>query len=265
MRILRLLTGLAGIVLSSAGLPAQPIASPQNWPVPKYVLYSATPAEADSSLDSLDKQLALEKALPTNASSFVGITPCRMVDTRPGQGFSGAYGPPALTSSARDFVLAGRCGVPANAVAVSLNFTVVLPNGDGFLATFPTAGQVPTVSTLNFRAGQVLANAAIVPLGTGGAITVFSSGATTDLLIDVNGYFAPPPTAQKLCASINQDDHWIDTIAVPATWTAAMCNNHRIQWTGTNGPSAYALGCLTDTGISWGAQNGGLPSPNCGW
>jgi len=264
MRIPRLLIGLAGIVLSSAGLPAQQIASPQNWPVPKYVLYSVNPGDADPGLDALDKQMDLEKALPTAASSFVGITPCRMADTR-GGGFGGAYGPPALTGSPRDFVLTGRCGVPANAVAVSLNLTVVVPAGDGFLAAFPTAGQVPLVSTLNFRAGQVLANAAIVPLGSGGAITRFTSGASTDLLIDVNGYFAPPPTAQKLCASINQDDHWIDTIAVPAAWTAAMCNNHRIQWTGTNGPSAYALGCLTDTGISWGSQNGGLPSPNCGW
>ena len=35
-----------------------------------------------------------------------------------------------------------------------------------------------------------MANAAIVPAGTGGDITVFASN-DTDLVIDINGYFAP--------------------------------------------------------------------------
>lgn len=263
MRASGLAAGLAVIVLSGGGLAAQESKStPPNWPVPRYVLIAPASSE-DLGFDEAEKRLALEKALPTAASSFVGITPCRMVDTRPGQGFSGAYGPPSLNGAPRDFVLTGRCGVPANAVAVSLNVTVVVPNGDGFLTTFPTAGTVPTVSTLNFRAGQVLANAAIVPLGTGGAVTVFTNGATTDLLIDVNGYFAPPPTVQKLCTVIVHGN-WVDSIAVPASWTPAMCDQHRQQWTGSV-PTSYALSCVTETGVSRGANNGGLPSPNCGW
>ena len=45
------------------------------------------------------------------------------------------------------------------------------------------------VSTLNSFNGQVVANAALVPIGLNGAINVFASD-TTDLLIDLNGYFA---------------------------------------------------------------------------
>ena len=37
----------------------------------------------------------------------------------------------------------------------------------------------------------MLANAAIVPAGTGGAVNVYASN-DTDLVIDVNGYFTPP-------------------------------------------------------------------------
>lgn len=262
MRIPGILIGLAGIVLSSAGTPAWVQASPPDWPVPRYGL-SAAPG--DGALDKRQGEAELlDKALPTAASSFVGIPPCRMVDTR-GNGFNGPYGPPSLIAEiARDFGLAGRCGVPANAVAASLNFTVVAPTGDGFLATFPAAGSVPLVSTLNFRAGQVLANAAIVPLGTDGAITVYASGASTHLLIDVNGYFMPPPVAQKICSVLYlNSDGWIESLSVPAVWTGAMCNNHRLQIAPTN--STYQLSCLTETGVAVGANGGGLPTPNCGW
>ena len=47
------------------------------------------------------------------------------------------------------------------------------------------------VSTLNAPTGTVTANAALVPAGTGGDIEVFPSN-DTDLVIDVNGYFAAP-------------------------------------------------------------------------
>jgi hypothetical protein len=43
---------------------------------------------------------------------------------------------------------------------------------------------------LNSSGGFVIANAAIVPARTAGAITVLASN-PTDLIIDVVGYFAP--------------------------------------------------------------------------
>ena len=68
----------------------------------------------------------------------------------------------------------------------------VVPSGAlGFLSTWPAGASQPGVSTLNAPTGAVTANAAIVPAGTGGAITVIATN-STDLIIDVNGYFAPP-------------------------------------------------------------------------
>jgi hypothetical protein len=54
----------------------------------------------------------------------------------------------------------------------------------------PAGQPFPTVSTLNSTDGLVIANAAIVPAGTGGAITLLPSN-NTDAIIDVVGYFAP--------------------------------------------------------------------------
>src|SRR5947209_4148311 len=48
-------------------------------------------------------------------------------------------------------------------------------------------------TTLNSLDGRVLASAAIVPAGTNGAVSFFAAN-TTNLVVDINGYFAPPGT-----------------------------------------------------------------------
>lgn len=125
----------------------------------------------------------------TNPLPFVGLTPCRIADTR-GNGFMGQYGPPSLTQgSLRNFTLAGQCGIPIATGAVSLNITVTNTAGPGFILIYPQGGVQPTVSTLNYIAGQTVANAAVVPLGTGGGISVVAGVSGTDLIIDTNGYY----------------------------------------------------------------------------
>src|SRR5581483_11709221 len=127
------------------------------------------------------------------ALGFFPLEPCRMVDTRAGQNKTGSFGPPSLTAYAeRDFqLLSSGCGIPSSAVAYSLNFTVAPPAKLDFLSTWPAGQPFPTVSTLNSPGGVTLANAAIVPAGSGGGIAVMVSD-TTDLIVDLNGYFAPP-------------------------------------------------------------------------
>jgi hypothetical protein len=71
-----------------------------------------------------------------------------------------------------------------------LNATVVPPAPLGFLSLWNTGGAQPSVSTLNASDGSIMANAAIVPAGTSGAINAFASNAT-QLILDINGYFAP--------------------------------------------------------------------------
>jgi hypothetical protein len=85
---------------------------------------------------------------------------------------------------------ATACNIPSSAAAYSLNFTVV-PHGPlGYLTVWPTGGSRPNVSTLNDIPGQNIANAAIVVAGAGGEVSVYPTN-DTDLVIDINGYFAP--------------------------------------------------------------------------
>ena len=102
-------------------------------------------------------------------------------------------GPPSMAAGAtRTFPIpSSSCGIPATAAAYSFNFTVVPPGPLGVLTTWPTGQSMPNVSTLNSYTGTVVANAAIVPAGTNGAINVYVNNAT-DVLFDINGYFAPP-------------------------------------------------------------------------
>lgn len=119
--------------------------------------------------------------------NFFTVTPCRVVDTRNPQGTFG--GPSLQANSSRSFPIpASSCGIPANASGYSFNVTVVPAGGLAYLAMWPTGQPQPLVSTLNDPSGTVLANAAIVPAGTNGAVTVYATN-TTDVILDINGYF----------------------------------------------------------------------------
>lgn len=95
--------------------------------------------------------------------------------------------------SARSFpVPSSSCSIPSNAAAYSLNATVVPTDTLNYLTLFPTGSSQPLVSTLNSDNGQVVANAAIVPAGTGSAISAFVTD-QTNLILDINGYFTSTP------------------------------------------------------------------------
>jgi len=121
--------------------------------------------------------------------AFYPVTPCRIADTR---NASGPLGGPSLTSGgARAFpILASPCGVPGTAQAYSLNFAAV-PHGPlGYLTAWPTGQSQPMVASLNAPTGTVVANAVIVPSGANGDVEIYSTD-VTDLVIDIDGYFAP--------------------------------------------------------------------------
>lgn len=119
---------------------------------------------------------------------FFTLTPCRILDTRQG-------GQAALTSGLRRIVLAkGTCGIPDTARAIAVNLTVVQPSAAGYLALHAGDIAPEMTSALNFAAGQMRTNNAIVPLafdGTGTlAVTPLVAGnGTVHLILDVSGYF----------------------------------------------------------------------------
>ena len=129
----------------------------------------------------------------TSALAFYPLPPCRVVDTRNPTGPLG--GPSLQGGTERDFPVlqATSCNIPSSAQAYSMN-VAVLPVGGGslgYLKVWPAGQQQPIVALLNDLTGTIVSNAAIVPAGTGGAISVYASN-STDLVVDINGFFAAP-------------------------------------------------------------------------
>ncbi len=118
--------------------------------------------------------------------------PARVLDTRTGgrtidalhQGVGQRAG-----GSVYELPVGGRAGVPAAASSVVLNVTAVGPAGDGYVTVFPCGAPLPDASNLNYVTGDVVPNAVLSKLGTGGKVCLFTF-AKTDLLVDVSGYFA---------------------------------------------------------------------------
>jgi hypothetical protein len=116
---------------------------------------------------------------------FRSLRPARVLDTRVGNGW------PSKVASGQtiNVQIRGRGGVPSTHVAaVALNITHTQPSGGGHVTVFPTGSPAPTASNLNFLAGSTGANLVVVPVGSGGRVSMRST-ASTHLLADVAGYF----------------------------------------------------------------------------
>jgi hypothetical protein len=118
------------------------------------------------------------------------VTPCRVADTR-GNGFTGAYGPPAIAAStARDLTLTGVCGIPSGARAASQNLTVVYAQGPGFIVQYPTGAVPGNDSTLNYLPGDVRGNGLFASMNVAGVATYVAGVSGTDVVVDTSGYFS---------------------------------------------------------------------------
>ena len=175
---MRRATVAALVFLASFPVLAQRLEIPvTNWTVPPY----AAPAEGLRPMVDV-----------TGPRAFIPVVPCRVVDTRLA---AGPYGGPALLANVnRTFnIPAGPCpGIPTTFLsAYSLSIGAILPPADGFLTAWPNGSVQPVVSQLNFLAGKVVANAAIVPNGNNDSIDVRVNAGPTNIYIDINGYFSP--------------------------------------------------------------------------
>ncbi len=120
---------------------------------------------------------------PTPAG-FVPMAAKRIVDTRLGLGIPSRL---AAAVPAR-VTVAGVAGVAKNATAVQLNVTAIGGAAGGYLTVYP-CGQVPVASNVNFAAGQIVPNSALV--GVVDRSICFYSNVAVDVVVDVTGYVQP--------------------------------------------------------------------------
>jgi hypothetical protein len=126
------------------------------------------------------------------------LAPCRVADTR---NPVGPYGGPALAANTdRTFVVAGRCGVPSTADAVTLNITVTGATAAGAIRIYPAGSTPGPTSAINYGPGKSRANNGNYNLGSGGGLSFHSDQASgsVNVILDIAGYFetgaAPSPT-----------------------------------------------------------------------
>lgn len=133
------------------------------------------------------------KDLP--ASSFNALKPTRVLDTRPDE--PPAYSGPRPKPGTKIEIPGSAMKLPADAIAVSVQITATNSQGAGFVQAYPTGTAPGTTSNVNLlRAGQTVANSAVVKLGTDNGITVYTQ-AGSDVIVDVTGYFRKVSASAK--------------------------------------------------------------------
>jgi glucose/arabinose dehydrogenase len=129
--------------------------------------------------------------VPPGPGRFVPLAPTRVMDTRNGLGFSGGK---VSTDGTVTLALNGSSAIPPNAIAVAMNVTATGSSNAGFLTMWPARTTKPTTSSVNFGAGETVANAVVLATGPIGAANIYASAAT-DVIIDVTGYWLEAATA----------------------------------------------------------------------
>ncbi len=92
--------------------------------------------------------------------------------------------------SVTELAVGGGSSVPADASAVALNVTATNATMPGYVSLYPCGQPVPEVSNLNYVPGQTVANAAIVPLGAGGKVCIYTLS-PVNVVVDLAGWYAP--------------------------------------------------------------------------
>jgi hypothetical protein len=117
-----------------------------------------------------------------DGAGFHPIQPERVYHTE-------SLGQPLAAGEERAVEIAGH-GAPFGADAVALNVTAVWPDAAGYVQVYPCgAPSAADISTINYLSGDVRPNSVIVPLDSAGRVCLRSK-ATTDVIVDITGYFA---------------------------------------------------------------------------
>lgn len=135
---------------------------------------------------------ALVALLPMAASAeLIPVRPCRLFDTRNGAGT------PLTGGTTSFYQVRTECRIPPNATGVTFNVTAIGGTAPGYATVFPPDELLPTVSSLNFAAGEVRGNSGFVQLSRTVSISdlgIFVAtnppGQTVHLILDLTGYTA---------------------------------------------------------------------------
>jgi hypothetical protein len=126
----------------------------------------------------------------TAAGGFVPVAK-RLVDTRSGTGSAKAAIAPGKSI---DVQITGANGVPSGASAAVVNLIAVnSTDADGYLTPYATGGTKPA-NSLHYAPSETTSVQAQLPLSAAGKMTIANSSTTTNLVVDLQGYFTAAGT-----------------------------------------------------------------------
>jgi len=129
----------------------------------------------------------------TSKKLYTALNPARLLDTRTGastvDGTAQGTGSIAAVATYK-LPVAGRAGIPADAVAVAFNVTPANPTTHGYVTVWSGVGNAPNASNLNLNPGDTIPNLVISQLDGSGNVVIFNgSNSAQDIVVDAQGYF----------------------------------------------------------------------------
>ncbi len=122
---------------------------------------------------------------------YYSLPPARILDTRNDS-------PLGAAPATRNAQVIGVGGVPGAGVsAIVANVTVTNPTASSFLTLWPAGQPQPTVSNLNYVAGQTVPNLVTVKVGASGQISMLNLAGSVNVIIDVVGYYSDGSLAEQ--------------------------------------------------------------------
>lgn len=192
---------------------------------------------------STDCKTSNDAAAITTAGAFNTLAPCRMLDTRTGNGAPG----PVASEGSVSLKVTGRGGVPTSGVSsVVLNVTVANSTHEGFITAYPSDGAIPTASNLNFTPGQVVANQVVVKIGADGVVKLRNSvGGTVHIIADLAGFFVAGDATDPGAFIPVQPARILDTRGAASTIQTVPANGSIVlQVSGVGGVPATRAGSV---------------------
>lgn len=200
---------------------------------------------------------AISSSGTVSGTTYNALTSYRLLDTRTASAL------PADTPM--QVTVGGKDGVPADATAVTLNLTVTGSKSSGYVLAWPDGAAQPSKgSNVNFAAGQTVANQATVPMADGKIDVEFFGAGSTQLVVDLEGYFTTPtvtvtsaytPTSATATSSVldhpdsgDNGQNWaVDTLTRTASVTLKGVAS--VSDCGSGATTCYLYeGAIADTG-----------------
>jgi hypothetical protein len=171
--------------------------------------------------------------------------------------------------------------IPTSATAVVVNLTAAGGTSASYLSAYAAGATPATTSSLNFTAGETVANRDVVNVGTGGAIEVYNFAGSVNVDVDVDGYYGPSgATFTPLAAPVRVTDTRAGTAlngtsiasggtetfnlattasGIPATATAVAANFTVVPGAAPGYITVFPTGVTTNptaSDVNWPASSG---------